>query len=169
MPHPSAQRATPTYPTTCPTKRLLPLGIRTQGLRSRNPLLSSVTMTGRSLTRRSPEGESEQGGHGSNSCLDHTLLRSLAWILFAALIAPTQAQNDFSARFAEIKKSASDEQLYRFLYDLPKGGDLHNHQDGAVWPEWWYQIATDPVKTHGDTFYTRTKILDSKISPLMYY
>ena len=79
------------------------------------------------------------------------------------------AQNDFSARFEEIKKSATDEQLYRFLYDLPKGGDLHNHQDGAVWPEWWYQVATDPVKTHGDTFYTRTRILDSKNSPIMYY
>jgi adenosine deaminase CECR1 len=117
----------------------------------------------------SPETEFEQIGHSSNSCLDHTLLRSLVWILFAALIGPTQAQNDFSARFADIKKSATDEQLYRFLYDLPKGGDLHNHQDGAVWPEWWYQIATDPVKTHGDTFYTRTKILDSKISPVMYY
>ena len=136
------------------------------------PSPPSVTMTGGRRNRglpASPETEFEQIGHRSNSCLDHTLLRSLAWILFAALVGPTQAQNDFSARFTEIKKSATDEQLYRCLYDLPKGGDLHNHQDGAVWPEWWYQIATDPVKTHGDIFYTRTKILDSKISPVMYY
>jgi adenosine deaminase CECR1 len=87
------------------------------------------------------------------------------------LAAPIYAGSDFGARFEEIKKSATDEQLYRFLYDLPKGGDIHNHQDGAVWPEWWYRVATDPTKTHGDTFYTRTKILDSsaKVSPVMFY
>ncbi len=109
----------------------------------------------------------------SNSSLCHTLGRPLASlsVLFAAFIAPMRAQSDFGARFEEIKKSATDEQLYRFLYDLPKGGDIHNHQDGAVWPEWWYRVATDPTKTHGDTFYTRTKILDSstKVSPVMFY
>jgi adenosine deaminase CECR1 len=108
---------------------------------------------------------------GTESNLGHTLLQPLVSlsVLFAVLVAPMRAQNDFSARFEEIKKSATDEQLYRFLYDLPKGGDLHNHQDGAVWPEWWYQVAIDPVKTHGDTFYARTRILDSKNSPIMYY
>jgi adenosine deaminase CECR1 len=109
----------------------------------------------------------------SNSSLCHTLGRPLASlsVLFAAFVAPMRAQSDFGARFEEIKKSATDEQLYRFLYDLPKGGDIHNHQDGAVWPEWWYRVATDPTKTHGDTFYTRTKILDSstKVSPVMFY
>jgi adenosine deaminase CECR1 len=109
----------------------------------------------------------------SNSSLCHTLGRPLASlsVLFAAFIAPMRAQSDFGARFEEIKKSATDEQLYRFLYDLPKGGDIHNHQDGAVWPEWWYRVATDPTKTHGDTFYTRTRILDSstKVSPVIFY
>jgi adenosine deaminase CECR1 len=66
---------------------------------------------------------------------------------------------DFDSRFQEIVHSATDEQLYRFLYALPKGGDLHNHQDGANWPDWWYQVATDPAKTHGDTFYTLTKVI----------
>src|SRR3984893_912177 len=129
------------------------------------------TAPGAPITPSSLGTESERIGYGSNCCLCHTLLQLLASlsVLLAALIVPMRAENDFSARFAEIKKSATDEQLYRFLYDLPKGGDLHNHQDGAVWPEWWYQIATDPVKTHGDIFYTRTKILDSKISPVMYY
>jgi adenosine deaminase CECR1 len=105
--------------------------------------------------------------------LGHTLSHPLAslCVLFASFVAPMCAQDDFGARFEEIKKSATDEQLYRFLYDLPKGGDIHNHQDGAVWPEWWYRVATDPAKTHGETFYTRTKILDSstKISPVMFY
>jgi adenosine deaminase CECR1 len=92
-------------------------------------------------------------------------------ILLGLFEGELRAENDFAPRFEEIKKAATDEQLYRFLYDLPKGGDLHNHQDGAVWPEWWYRVATDPAKTHGDTFYTRTKILDSssKISPVMFY
>jgi adenosine deaminase CECR1 len=90
-------------------------------------------------------------------------------ILLAGSLAPMRAENDFGTRFEEIKKSATDEQLYRFLYDLPKGGDLHNHQDGAVWPEWWYQVATDPTRTYGDTFYTRTKILDSRNSPVTFY
>ena len=135
-----------------------------------NPSSQRAT-PGAPITPSSPGTETEHIGYRSNSCLRHTLLQPLASlsVLFAAFMAPMRAENDFSARFAEIKKTATDEQLYRFLYDLPKGGDLHNHQDGAVWPEWWYQIATDPVKTHGDTFYTRTKILDSKISPVMYY
>src|SRR5260370_38331161 len=79
-----------------------------------------------------------------NSSLGYTLLQPLVWltVLSAAFIAPMRAQNDFSARFEEIKKSATDEQLYRFLYDLPKRGDLHNHQDCAVCPEWWDQVAT---------------------------
>ena len=73
------------------------------------------------------------------------------------LAAPGKA-TDFESRFQEIVHNATNEQLYRFLYALPKGGDLHNHQDGANWPEWWHQVATDPAKTHGDTFYTLTKI-----------
>jgi adenosine deaminase CECR1 len=95
----------------------------------------------------------------------------LPLLLLLMLLVPIHAETDFSARFEEIKKSATGEQLYRFLFDLPKGGDIHNHQDGAVWPEWWYRVATDPVKTHGDVFYTRTKILDSstKVSPVMFY
>src|SRR5258708_39293624 len=154
MPHLSSQRATPT----CPTKPLPPSATMTDGLRSRNP--REVRTMGRSRT-----------APGTESNLGHTLLQPLVSlsVLFAVLVAPMRAQNDFSARFEEIKKSATDEQLYRFLYDLPKGCDLHNHQDGAVWPEWWYQVAIDPVKTHGDTFYARTRILDSKNSPIMYY
>src|SRR5260221_6628458 len=78
-------------------------------------------------------------------------------ILMSCLAGPGKAA-DFDSRFQEIVHNATDEQLYRFLYALPKGGDLHNHQDGANWPDWWYQVATDPTKTHGDTFYTLTKV-----------
>jgi adenosine deaminase CECR1 len=64
---------------------------------------------------------------------------------------------DFSARFAEIRKTAKPAELYAFLYALPKGGDLHNHLGGAIRAEWWYAVATDPVRNGGDVFYTRTK------------
>jgi hypothetical protein len=33
----------------------------------------------------------------------------------------------FDKQLEIIKKTASKEQLYALLYDLPKGGDLHNH------------------------------------------
>jgi hypothetical protein len=53
-----------------------------------------------------PETEFGRLGSKSNSSLGHTLLRPLVTlsVLFAALSAPAQVQNDFSARFAEIKK-----------------------------------------------------------------
>src|SRR5258708_6462259 len=79
-------------------------------------------------------------------------------IIFMSYLAGPGKAADFDSRFQEIVHNATDEQLYRFLYALPKGGDLHNHQDGANWPDWWYQVATDPTKTHGDTFYTLTKV-----------
>src|SRR5258708_6490739 len=53
-------------------------------------------------------------------------------ILMSYLAGPGKAA-DFDSRFQEIVHNATDEQLYRFLYALPKGGDLHNHQDGANW------------------------------------
>lgn len=66
----------------------------------------------------------------------------------------------FDRRFEEIKHSASKEQLYAFLFDLPKGGDLHNHSGFSYFAEMWYEAATDKRRTHGNEFYTRTKIGD---------
>jgi adenosine deaminase CECR1 len=48
-------------------------------------------------------------------------------------------------------------QLYAFLYDLPKGGDLHNHSAGANRAEWVYAVCTDPARNGGDTFYIRAR------------
>jgi adenosine deaminase CECR1 len=100
-------------------------------------------------------------------------LLSLALTLTTALgLFPRTIQAmDFAERFEEIKKNATDEELYRFLYALPKGGDLHNHSGGANWPEWWYQTATDLKKTKGNSFYTRTKILNlpDSTEPLLYF
>ena len=81
-------------------------------------------------------------------------MRHLALLLTlatSALAAP------FSTRFEEIKRTARPEELYAFLYALPKGGDLHNHLGGAIRSEWWYAVATDPARNGGDIFYTRVK------------
>ncbi len=77
-------------------------------------------------------------------------------LLFLGL-ALTVSAAPFSARFEEIKRSATPAQLYTFLYALPKGGDLHNHLGGSARSEWWFAVATDPARNGGDTFYTRTR------------
>ncbi len=69
----------------------------------------------------------------------------------------TSAFASFGPRFEEIKRTAKPAELYTFLYALPKGGDLHNHLGGAIRSEWWYDVATDPKRNGGDTFYTRVK------------
>jgi len=58
----------------------------------------------------------------------------------------------FSERFDTIRREATPEELYRVLYDLPKGGDLHDHLGGAVFPELWWRLATE-----GGTFHTRVR------------
>jgi len=76
-------------------------------------------------------------------------------ILLFALICVTVARAaDFSARFDEIRRTATPAELYTFLYALPKGGDLHNHS-GSERPEWIYAVCIDPARNGGDTFYTR--------------
>ncbi len=78
-------------------------------------------------------------------------------ILAACCLTGRLAAGDFSGRFEEIKLTAQPAELYTFLYALPKGGDLHNHLGGAVLPEWWHAIATDPARNGGDTYYTRVR------------
>lgn len=59
--------------------------------------------------------------------------------------------------FEKFKASASDKELYTFLYAMPKGGDLHNHISGAVLSDWWYELAL-AQKEHGYRFYTKVRI-----------
>lgn len=65
--------------------------------------------------------------------------------------------SDFSERYDAIREAANPEQLYKFLYALPKGGDLHNHFGGSIIPEWKWDILTDPQRNGGDTFYARAR------------
>ncbi|WP_245929214.1 adenosine deaminase [Agarilytica rhodophyticola] len=63
--------------------------------------------------------------------------------------------------FEDFKSKATDEQLYKFLYAMPKGGDLHNHLSGAGFPRWWYELAI-AQESRGFTYYTKTQILNCR-------
>ncbi len=90
------------------------------------------------------------------------LLKSLCRgsALALALAAAARAA-DFGPRFDAIVDHASPAQLYAFLYDMPKGGDLHNHAAGANRSEWVYAACTDPGRSGGETFYTRARFSDA--------
>ena len=95
--------------------------------------------------------------HPTRSCW-LTIVAILCWVASAkGQSAP--ASVDFAARFETIRDTATPAQLYAFLYDLPKGGDLHHHLGGDGWPADWYAIATDPARNGGETFYTRTSLV----------
>ncbi len=76
------------------------------------------------------------------------------------------AAADFAGRFADIRRAATPAQLYAFLYDMPKGGDIHNHAGGSNLPEWIWSVLTDPSRNGGDTFYTRVRYSNDPASPL---
>ena len=59
--------------------------------------------------------------------------------------------------FEEVKATATPAQMYRFLYALPKGGDLHNHLPGAVRSEWFWDAAM-AEQARGYVYYTRVRI-----------
>jgi adenosine deaminase CECR1 len=80
------------------------------------------------------------------------LTSSLFIVTSAAMCKPA------SDWFSDFKDDATPEQLYHFLYMLPKGGDLHNHLGGSNFSEWWYELATQPERNGGYRYYTRTVI-----------
>ena len=77
-------------------------------------------------------------------------LSFLAWLAGAPAFASTPW-------FDRVKSGATPEQLYRFLYAMPKGGDLHNHLTGAVRSEWFWDAAM-AERTRGYEYYTRVRI-----------
>jgi adenosine deaminase CECR1 len=79
-------------------------------------------------------------------------MRQILLLVILGLTISNTGAADFSARFEVIKHTAKPAELYAFLYALPKGGDLHNHLGGAIRPEWWYAVATDPARNGGDAF-----------------
>jgi len=77
--------------------------------------------------------------------------------LFLGLQCTAVYAQSFSQNFENIKKNASKEQLYAFLFDLPKGGDLHHHLGLSNSAEWWYEAATDKKRLKTNQFFTRTR------------
>lgn len=75
-------------------------------------------------------------------------------VLITALLFSQIAVADW---FADLKANGSDEDLYRVLYYMPKGGDLHNHLSGSNFSEWWYDLALEQ-KERGYEYYTRVRI-----------
>ena len=72
--------------------------------------------------------------------------------------ARLQFSEGIEAAWKKVKEEASPEDLYRVLYALPKGGDIHHHLGGGMLPEMIYEICTDSVRNGGQTFYARVRI-----------
>jgi adenosine deaminase CECR1 len=86
-------------------------------------------------------------------------MRSRLLAAFVLLMGMLSAHGALAAErwFEDFKKTATPQQLYTFLYALPKGGDLHNHLDGAIIAEWMWDAAI-AQQSHGYIYYTKTRI-----------
>jgi adenosine deaminase CECR1 len=59
--------------------------------------------------------------------------------------------------FDDLRETGDAEDLYRVLYYMPKGGDLHNHLSGSNFSEWWYEMAL-AERDRGYRYYTKVRI-----------
>ena len=80
-------------------------------------------------------------------------LNRMALLLALVGCAPALA-GDWFERF---KDEATDAALHRFLYAMPKGGDLHLHLTGSAFPEWLHELALAET-AHGVAYYVKTRI-----------
>jgi len=78
-------------------------------------------------------------------------------LLCGVLIAVAQGAGAAEPWFESLKAGATPAQLYRFLYALPKGADLHNHLPGAARSEWFWDAAM-AESARGYVYYTRVRI-----------
>lgn len=83
--------------------------------------------------------------------------RFLPCVAFGLVLPALLAAEPFSARFEALKRAARPTDLYRLLYALPKGGDIHNHAAGSNRAEWMWEVLNDPARNGGDSFYTRVR------------
>ncbi|MYG12904.1 MAG: adenosine deaminase, partial [Gammaproteobacteria bacterium] len=76
--------------------------------------------------------------------------------LLLALVGgmPEAVAGDWFERF---KAEATDGALHRFLYAMPKGGDLHLHLTGSALSEWLHEIALAEM-AQGVAYYAKTRI-----------
>jgi adenosine deaminase CECR1 len=87
---------------------------------------------------------------GFFSCILSICLVVHASVVFGAVeISP-------EARFDAVKQMATSQELYSFLWQMPKGCDLHNHlQGGGGIATDWISVATNPSIVGTKKFYTR--------------
>jgi adenosine deaminase CECR1 len=65
---------------------------------------------------------------------------------------PLRAADPFEPHWRHLKSTLSNEDLYRLLWALPKGGDLHNHHEYSIPVSFWLEGAA----RYG--YLTRTKL-----------
>ncbi len=75
-----------------------------------------------------------------------------------ALFAPRTRAASPAAVFDDIKARATPDELYRLLFALPKGGDLHHHGGGSVPMEFVIDYYTNPARNRGQKYYIRTTV-----------
>jgi adenosine deaminase len=61
-------------------------------------------------------------------------IRLLPFFIFIASVSPAQTAEQKTAHYLDFIRHQPS-LLLAFLHDIPKGGDLHNHLDGAVYAE----------------------------------
>ena len=61
---------------------------------------------------------------------------------------------EFAGWFEAFKTRATPSELHDFLWAMPKGGDLHLHITGSIFPEWWLELALASSK-RGYSYFTR--------------
>lgn len=80
-----------------------------------------------------------------------------------------QYSEGIEAAWRKVKQEASPEDLYRILYALPKGGDIHHHLGGGMLPEMIYDVCTDTKRNGGQTFYARVRISTLNLAEVGYH
>ncbi len=83
--------------------------------------------------------------------------RTGTWLLLGLLLTFTRTAGAAEQWFEAVKAGATPMQIYRFLYALPKGGDLHNHLPGSARSEWIWDAAM-AEEARGYVYYTRVRI-----------
>ena len=86
------------------------------------------------------------------------MTRLVCFFLVLCFLFPASAlAKQPSDWFETFKASATDEELHQLLYEMPKGGDLHQHLSGAMFSEWWLDLALN-ARRDGYEYYTRVEL-----------
>ena len=81
------------------------------------------------------------------------------FLLTALMSRPGLAAESFGVWFEQFRDTSTDTELHEFLYAMPKGGDLHQHLTGSIFPKWWWELALRQ-DAHGVEYFAKTQIND---------